>query len=107
MSQNTQKHDGMVLMRDAHCLKVSSHTQSTISLGEHRWRRRRNDGWKCSFSSMKFSSGAQCRAVVDRAHVELGVVLVGAMQVFVKTLIGNAGIRDGKLHHVELFLSSL
>ena len=23
---------GMVLMRDAHCLKVSSHTQSTISL---------------------------------------------------------------------------
>ena len=24
---------GMVLMRDAHCLKVSSHTQSTISLG--------------------------------------------------------------------------
>ena len=25
---------GMVLMRDAHCLKVSSHTQSTISRGE-------------------------------------------------------------------------
>ena len=48
---------------------------------------------------MKPSSGIlkrECRAVVDKACVEFGVVLVGGMQIFVNTLTGTSGIRDGK-----------
>ena len=46
-------------------------------MGEHRWRQRRDNERNC-FSSMKLSSGIlerECRAVVDRACVELRMVM--------------------------------